>query len=666
MPTRVIKTIFFGMMLLAVYSLSAQNTPAPTHHAIGGIHGIWVVCGDALPKNFFYRISRQKGNGNWQKVAEVKTPASKEEIQASVLNTQRTAGIDIEPPNPERMQNLWLRITNNTSKNCPPEIENDIPLRVATGTAWYDAAVDSGAHYRYKIQMIAGKAGGPELLTDTVSYPKARFVTDIRPASVKPIATGITVRFQVVDKGSMTHCRILRGYYLRSGLQPVDVQPEFITLAKVTYITFTDNSAVPKVPYTYAVLPIDGAGNLGFVSPQAKVFDVPDKSIAPSVYNFRTRSDEADKAIRLSWTVPSPRDVISVDIYRSNKFDGKYLKIAGLPPTDTVYLDKDVSPIVNYFYSIRLNGYYEKSPASPKIGGILKASETNRFAPAATLNQDGSKITISWARTKAHTHAWYVYRADNGGNDMRQIAGPIISDSSKLHYTDVLPERANPSVYKYSIADENTSYVISPKSKPMFAYTGGLSTLPIPYDVAARKVNNHKVMILWPDLRAQSKNFVGYQLYRRTQNGVPQLVTERLIPLKVNMFTDSLTTPGEYYYSVRTVGQDGKTLSSPSLEAGFEVSIDLPLGVSGIKVLPSGKTVLLSWNNPMGQKIAGIELYRAVEGEAPTQIATLPADTQTYIDKDVAAGKVYYYVFTVKNSAGQNSPMTEPVGVHVD
>src|ERR1700753_370507 len=98
MPTKISKTFFCLLTVISgVNSLYAQTAPAL--RAVGGMHGIWVICGEALPKNFSYRIFRQKGSGDWQKLADVKMPASKDEVQATLLTTERAAGIDIDPLN---------------------------------------------------------------------------------------------------------------------------------------------------------------------------------------------------------------------------------------------------------------------------------------------------------------------------------------------------------------------------------------------------------------------------------------------------------------------------------------------------------------------------------------------------------------------------------------
>ncbi len=642
---------------------SAQK---PAAVAVAGVKGNWVICGDALPKNFTYRVFRQRENGDWTPVADVKMPAAKEEIKAGLYNAQQSAGLDIIPLDDQRLQSLWERLQADVAKTSPPEIQEDLPLRSATGTAWYDTKAEKGIVYRYKVQMVARGDAGTEALTNTIKYPAEKFVTDIRPSSVKPILSGITVEFEVADRGVMTHCKVLRSYYLRTGFEEIDAEPLFINTSGKTYITFTDHSAAPKVPYTYAILPLDGAGNPGIPSPETKVFNVAENTITPSVHDFRAYSAESQKAIRLGWKLANTKNIVSIDIYKSDSYNGQYHKIAGVAAADTSYTDNNVSPITQYFYTIKLNGDYETSPASPRIPGILKASEPNPLPPLnVDLKQDGNKVILTWKRTKHSTHAYFIYRADGDG-PMRQIGSPLVTDSINIKYVDVLPEQHSAGVYRYSVADENTSYVISPKSQPMYAYSEGSSTLPIPYKLTVREGRNHKLMILWADLRNTSGNFSGYRLYRRSGNTPAQPVSGRLLGKNVNVFVDSLPHPaGTYYYSLRTVGADDKSLSSPSLEAGYTFYDEQLLMLSNIKALPSGNAVQLSWNVPIGQDIKEVQVFRAAEGKEPQLLTSVAADNPSYVDTAVTAGTIYYYTFVAKNSKGATSAMTDAVGVHI-
>ncbi|MDP9076348.1 MAG: hypothetical protein M3O71_02900 [Bacteroidota bacterium] len=664
-----------GLFMLLLSTTNSSNAQKTTRLALAGPKGIWVICGDVLPKNFSYAISRQKSNGDcpWVKVANTQMPASKEDLQANILNTEKVSGMDIAPLDAGALQSVWQRVTNNVVTNSPPEMLNDLVLRAATGTAWYDAAADSATAYRYKIEIAGNASPKVEDFTNIIKYPISKFATDIRPAVITPSLGGIYGEFKVVDSGQLYKCRILRSYYLHSGFEVIDAKPIFIRRKGSVFISFIDNTAVQKVPYSYSVQPIDAAGNSGFASPEMKAFDVAEKSIAPSVYGLRARSDKKNRALRLGWKVANNKNITTIDIYRSEVYDGQYVKIASVSPTDTSYFDRLVKPITTYYYSLTINGTYETSPPSARVPGILEAVDENLFPPDnVQLKQDSNKVILTWDRNEADTRAYIIYRADSRDGVFKQLASPVISTQLHLSYTDVLQVTTNGITYTYAVADENTSYAISPKSRPVYANTYNFAALPIPNKIMVRKTDdNNKLQVFWPDMSAVSSVFMGYAVFKTiTVNGktsTPKQVSARLIPITVNTFIDNdIKTPGIYHYTVRTVGMDKKRMSSASPEGGYTIEEEAgPAQVSNIKLFPSAGSVQISWNNPLGDNLVSIQVMRAPEGKEAQLMATLDAATQAFTDKNVTAGTTYYYTFITKNKNGKTSPVTDPVGVRI-
>ncbi|MEP6611747.1 MAG: hypothetical protein ABJA76_07675, partial [Mucilaginibacter sp.] len=136
------------------------------------------------------------------------------------------------------------------------------------------------------------------------------------------------------------------------------------------------------------------------------------------------------------------------------------------------------------------------------------------------------------------------------------------------------------------------------------------------------------------------------------------------LPANINQYTDSTTKPGyTYYYSIRTINNGGINKSSASLEAGFTITEDRVNPVANVRVFASGKSIILKWNNPMGESIKSVKVLRASEGQQPAEIASLNADNENYTDKDVAEGTVYYYCFVIENSKGKTSNITQPLGI---
>ncbi|WEK21417.1 MAG: hypothetical protein P0Y49_09730 [Candidatus Pedobacter colombiensis] len=662
-----------NLILVSCFVISSSFGQNPK--AVPGRAGIWIICGDKLPKGSGYKIMRQKGNAGWIDLAELRMPATVEQVRAELLNVQRIAGLDLAPISQVKLDSLWQRINARTNEFSPPEIQGDYALRSAIGTAWYDATADSLTSYNYKVQLLQKNAPPTEgQITGFTTYPGEKFSTDIKPVLINPSKEGIYAEFEVVDQGKMTHCKVFRGYYMRSGYQEINVSPMFISRNNKLFISFTDKTAVEKVPYTYVLMPFDAVGNTGLQSPEIRAFNVPEKSIVPSVTNFKAISAEKEKAIKLSWKLPATQNITSVDIYKSRTFDGKYQKIASLGSSDSLYLDHLVDPITTYYYTIGLNGVYESSPLSPRVPGVLKASNENRFPPQnLQLRQNGQEVILTFSRMEPDTRAYHIYRARGREGIFEQLGLPIITDSSRIAFIDTIPATATSEVYAYAVADQNTSYVISPRTEAVYAYTSGSAKLPIPHDVYVRKTDDQKLQVIWPDMRRESATIQGYLLYRHvepldsTAKGTAAvLLSQSVIPATVNCYTDSLIEEGNrYFYSIKTVGETLKNSSSPSLEAGYTLYADIPGGLANVKAFGTGDAVELHWDNPMGQELRAIKIFRAEEGKPAVEIASLPANKEAFTDKTVKTGNVYYYSFKVQNSKGKTSMPTTPIGIRL-
>ncbi|RZL48604.1 MAG: hypothetical protein EOP00_08885 [Pedobacter sp.] len=662
----------FKQFLIAVIIFISSSVFAQKNITHAGKKGIWILCGTQLPKNFTYRILKQKGREEFKLLSELRFPKSKEEIQGEVLSTQQIAGFPVNSLSATRLSLIWQRLNNETSNELPVEMVNDYPLRKAIGTAFYDNATDSLSSYTYKVQIIGSKN---EVVSETVSYqsawPGKKPNPQLLPLSVKSINTSIVGEFAIINLERMYAAKVYRSYYLRTGFEEIQGEPIFTLKDSIPVIQFTDKTAVEKVPYTYVIVPIDAAGNEGGLSPELKLFNIADKTILPSVTNFKATSLENENAIKLSWTLKETKNMISIDIFKSDKYDGKYIKVATIPATDTTYLDGFARPIETYFYTVRINGTYEKSPLSPRIPGILKASKPNFFPPQnLRLIQEKNLVHLTWKRNEDDTRAYYVYRSTKRDNKMEQVGKLIITDSATISYTDTIPATAEAGMYAYAIADQNTSYAISSLTEPVFAYTQGINATPIPHDLVIKEVTNNHLQVLWANMLNESKYFLNYHVYRRavSLDGTKNEPIKQIVILNANQntFIDSTTvTDMVYHYSIKTVSDQGIE-SSPSLETGYTIQSPILNNVGNIRVFSSADKVFIKWDNPINNEIKNIRLIRITEGnEKPNEIALLDFNKQEYTDTDVKKGSSYYYQLQVVDKKGNSSKLSDQVGVKI-
>ncbi len=667
-----LKSIFQKNITSIIAILICINAAAQTNITHAGKKGIWVLCGTKMPKNFSYRILRQIGREDFKPIAELTSPNAKEKLQGDLIAAQQLAGLPINSVSENRLNLIWQRLNQSVDNELPIEMVSDYPMREAVGTAFFDAVTDSAVSYTYKVQMIGNKN---EMLSEVTSYqsswPGKAPQPQILPLNVRSINTSIVGQFAIIDRERMVTCKVYRSYYLRSGFEEIQGEPIFTQNDSIPVIEFTDKTATGKVPYTYAILPIDAAGNEGALSPELKLFNVADKTIIPSVTNFQTTSVEDKNAIKLSWSLKDTKNMISIDIFKGDKYDGKYIKIATIPGTDTTYFDGAVSPIETYFYTVRLNSTYEKSPMSARTPGILKASRLNLFPPQnLRLVQEKNMVHLSWKKNEDDTRAYYVYRSTKRDNVMQQVGKLIITDSATISYTDTVPQTIEPGMYAYAIADQNTSYAISSLTPPVYAYFQGINATPIPHDLNVSELPQKHVQLLWANMQKESNYVANYGVYRRGRS-LDSTKTENLrkiatLPPSQNSYIDTTAKPNMvYYYSIKTIGDQG-TESSPSLESGYRYTTADVNNVANVRLFSTEGKVLIKWDNPVSTNIKNITLSRMNEGDKnATFRINLTADQQEYNDDKITKGSTYYYQIQVEDKDGNLSRITDPVGVKI-
>src|SRR5262249_57277139 len=74
--------------------------------------------------------------------------------------------------------------------------------------------------------------------------------------------------------------------------------------------------------------------------------------------------------------------------------------------------------------------------------------------------------------------------------------------------------------------------------------------------------------------------------------------------------------------------------------------------------VPSADAVRLAWSGSPEPNVALYAIYRATGSAAPARIATTPAGTMTFTDRDVRPGVTYRYTVTALDNARQPNEST--------
>ena len=146
---------------------------------------------------------------------------------------------------------------------------------------------------------------------------------------------------------------------------------------------------------------------------------------------------------------------------------------------------------------------------------------------------------------------------------------------------------------------------------------------------------------------------VRYIVLRAVGDGALAAVTAA--PITATTFTDrGLVNETTYRYAVRGVRVDPAGTATGPASASVTVTPEdttPPSAPTRLIAIPGPGNVRLAWNASPEEDVARYVIYRA-EGSGPfIPIATTPAITTLYTDRDVQSGRSYRYVVTAQDRA---------------
>jgi hypothetical protein len=654
-------------ILFVVLALAPSTSQCQELQALPAPQGIWVNAREIYDPASSIAISRKSGAG-LEALASLKAPSSLEEFLATYEQS-----LEAQPANEyvadTTLMAIWARFSKYRQIDSLGLHVGNLHVLAGLGAAWFDGEAEKGRSYSY--EGVSGRTKR-SYTSHSVSYPQRVQMGTISPVLIQPMEGGVHLKFKVINPGVMRSCKIYRSYYMRSGPELIAPLVMFNNKAGVNYIIFTDYTAVPKVPYTYTVVPVDAAGNAGTPSQPATLFNTPANSVPPSVRHLAASSVEEKKAIRLSWLPPSTPDVISVELYRSKEYAGLYSRVASLRPDDTTFLDYDVDPVTTYYYTASINGTYEHSVNTPRVPGILRASRKSHVGPMnLTAVRDGNIARLEWERSEDDSRGYYLYRGTGYHGELKKIRAIILSKDSAVSYVDTLPVTMKTTVYTYAVTSENTSYNESPLSdRASFQYVSGSNSLPVVTDVSVIPSADGSLRVMWTNL-SENGLVEGYKLYRAVKdehgNKIETLKPVALtLPARMNFYADGNVKEGfTYTYAVTAINGSGSE-GSISAESGYTIPVRYPIQVSDIQAFSGDQQVKLLWNVPQGMALKKIDLLRAETDAAPKLVISLEPGVNTYVDKDVKKGTTYHYYFITRSASDRTSQPTVPVSAIVD
>jgi len=195
-----------------------------------------------------------------------------------------------------------------------------------------------------------------------------------------------------------------------------------------------------------------------------------------------------------------------------------------------------------------------------------------------------------------------------------------------------------------------------------------LRSLAMPKGLIARGADSSNV-ITWEPVTtrmdgSQYDGFVGYNLYRTTEQGRYEESPLNKEPLRTPSYKDAAVAINKaYYYMVRSV--DSPALpwhESPDSNEATATPRDLspPDRPTGLTVVPGVNRAFLTWNENKERDLAGYYVYRSLKSGRDFERITEKKLTRTIFSDDTAkSGFTYYYAVTAVDQTGNESARSE-------
>ena len=652
-------------IVLIVHMGLAQNSP----EAHPGKNAVFIYCGNELPKNFRYRISRREAAGNeWQEMAVLSFPSGLTSWNGRMFReTMNNTENDI--PDSTVMAMLWQKLKISNSADSLYSWSAFPFMLSACGTGWWDRSVEAGRRYRYRVEKISGGKVIGSATTGNVSVPGEAPQFIIRPDSISGNGTSVVLGFNLIRYKGMSGCHVFRGYFRRGNFERIHPLVMYNSINGKKHMFIIDKSVMEKAQYSYYIVPHDIYGNESMPSDTINVYNTKVNNIPDLVMNFKAESLVNDNAMKLTWQLSNTEGIVSIDIYKAVTYNGFYTRIGTVSADDKEFLDHNVQPVTTYYYTLVLNMAYGKTFPSARFPAIYKGIKKNPFPPAGlTAVRQGNVVKLSWTRTGMDIRGYYLYRSDGFTRPMQPVTGIILNPDSVVSYTDSLNVMPQSPVIVYAVASENTSYSVSPLSDRV-SVSGDFPALPIPTNLNAVYRDN-QVELYWDNLSLKNHLITGYRIFRRTENDHGETVSSNkrinnnLTGYGINSYTDTTVQEGfHYFYTVESVGLDSENVSAPSLEAGVIIPLQLPLAPGQLRLMNTTGGVLVQWTTPMDNSIKNIRILRAEKGGSMKPVITLDPGTSEWVDKNVSPDKVYFYQAVSVDAKGRQSKPDEPLGI---
>jgi fibronectin type 3 domain-containing protein len=588
-----------------------------------------------------YTIERSYDKKQWEKVADLKSPATWNDFSFNLQKGKSEFPFQ-ELPKADHLKLLWEKCNLYGCIDSMKYWAASTVIRLAAGIAYVDKQAKKSTNTWYRVNAIDAKGKSvSESVSSPAQWPSYPLFDKVTIADKSVDKTLFYLKWQ--SQGSEEALYFAVKYYENQILKnAVGIQSQYKIGDKTFYI-FQDSVKNLQTDRQYFLIPLDLYGNPGTAS------DITIVSKSSSTLNYfvfvKAYGSKKGYGLNLAWKLKNTLGTKAIKIYRSESFDkGEYKQIATVPASDTSFRDPNIVPDRIYYYFLETESKLNDSPVKSTVFFDVAYDQLKPVRPTIVkyasiprgveIKIMGSDIFMAGVR---------VYRNDGAGGKLLPISEVLKADSGFYMFRDTSKTLTGGKVYTYAATIVNTSSTESELSNPVYVVPGVTTEPPAPNSLKAYEEMG-VVKLWWEDMNSQNKYIKGYILFRRElPNGKfsPLLSNDSII--EANYFDDYSAKAGKSYeYAIRTTDYFKGKSSSMAVYSIQLKDNKLPIPGSLSLTEEAGK-VVIQWGDVLTKEPLQLNIYRYQRGTKPSLIKTLSVKEPSFTDNSVKKGELYFY-----------------------
>lgn len=614
----------------------------------------------------------------WRPLAEATAPVDYDEFTKRLKEAKgklppALAAIDIPA------KKLWDKISSSGTVDSIKFWAGVLPVRLALGTAYFDAEAKQGVAYRYRVSTKSPDgAVTPLFVSLPVTWPGTAKLAALRSEAATSDGKSIRISWSCGPGKRPVNFEVRRRT-LDGDFKRVEV-PVVISNPHNTLVAAMRDSAVaPLTLYQYVLIPLDYYGNPG----------APSDTVLAGCYDFKaiplpqklTVAGQGD-GLRLRWQGKPDAPIKCYRILRSTSFEKNFETIGTAAASESTYVDRALKPGITYYYRLVMVGLREEESApSATVFGVWQNEEVPLPPVISDCRPISRGVQLKLRSLEEQTVGFRIYRGRGYGAELSLISGLVPVSGEATVFLDTSAGLSGAIDYAYAARAENVAGKLSGFSDTVTARPLVNNAPPAPAQLEAT-VSGGTVLLHWSDVQSQHPTLRGYRIYRAEKkvsntsmkpagkkNETPSSgqaagwlfrpVGDSLLPPFRNHWADTLAGTGAVrVYAVVAVDAFGDT-SSLVKTAEIVIPKTLPAPAAGFRAERVSKGVKLYWDEVLGGGITGFRIYRAEGRGQPKLLATLPADALSYVDATVQKNNLYFYWISSLAEAGEGDRSRE-------